>query len=342
MLAILRSSQQQPPVEIKEVPEPTPVHDEALVEMRASSLNRGELDLLAVRDDGWRPGQDLAGVVVQAAKDGSGPPAGTRVVGLIEGGAWAQVVAAPTARLATLPDEVEFATAAALPLAGLTALRTVRLAGPVLGREVLVTGAGGGVGHLTVQLAARAGAFVTAQAAHERRDELTAYGATAAVERLHDADQQFDVILDGLGGAALKEAVALIKPGGTIVLYGGVIAAPAELTILDFIGHENATIRSFLSYASGDEASIGSDLRVLARLVAAGAIRPTIGLELPLERAPELIAAFAAGNVRGKAVLTGRDAGLAEQPGKDPETAERSRYSATPRANTLRTRRPKR
>jgi len=200
----------------------------------------------------------------------------------------------------------------------------------VLGHEVLVTGAGGGVGHLTIQLAVHAGAFVTAQAANERRDELTAYGATVVVERLPDAEQQFDVILDGLGGAALKEAVALVKPSGTIILYGGVIDAPAELTIYDFIGHENATIRGFLSYASGDDASIGSDLRVLARLVAAGTIRPRIGMELPLERAPELIAAFAAGNVRGKAVLSVRDAGLAEQPVKDPETAGRSQYSATP------------
>jgi NADPH:quinone reductase len=307
MLAIVRSSHHDPPVEITELPEPTPAHDEALIEVHASSLNRGELDLLAVRHDGWRPGEDLAGVVTRAASDGSPPAAGTRVVGLIEGGAWGQVVAAPTARLAALPDEVEFAAAAVLPLAGLTALRTVRLAGPVVGRELLVTGAGGGVGHLTVQLAAHAGAFVTAQAPNERRDDLAAYGATAVIERLHDAEQQFDVILDGLGGAALKEAVALIKPGGTIVLYGGVIAAPAELTIFDFIGHENATIRSFLSYASRDEASIGFDLNVLARLVAGGALRPAIGLELPFERVPELITAFAAGNVVGKAVLSVRN-----------------------------------
>jgi NADPH2:quinone reductase len=331
MLAIVRNSHQQPPVEIRDLPEPTPAHNEALIEVHASSLNRGELDLLSVRDDGWRPGQDVAGVVVQAARDGSGPPSGTRVVGLIEGGAWGQLVAAPTARLAPLPDEVDFGTAATLPLAGLTALRTVRLAGPVLGRELLVTGAGGGVGHLTVQLAVRAGAFVTAQAADERHHELTAQGATAVVERLQDAEQQFDVILDGLGGAALKQAVALIKPGGTIVLYGAVIPEPAELTILDFIGHENAIIRSFLSYASGDEASIGSDLRVLARLVAAEALRPAIGLELPLERAPELIAAFAAGNVRGKAVLTVRNqAAPADHTGNDPETAGRSQHWATP------------
>jgi NADPH:quinone reductase len=163
VLGLVRSGRRRPPVEIVEFDDPTPAPNEALVAVEASSLNRGELDLLQLRDDGWRPGQDLAGRVVQAAADGSSPPVGTRVVALVENGAWAEYAAVPAARLAVLPDGVETSTAAALPLAGLTALRTVRLAGPVLGRELLVLGAGGGVGHLAVQLAVGAGAFVTAQ-----------------------------------------------------------------------------------------------------------------------------------------------------------------------------------
>src|SRR6266496_3323178 len=110
--------------------------------------------LLSARPDGWRPGQDIAGVVTEAAASGEGPPAGTRVVGLAEGAAWSQRLAVPITRLAALEDTVSFEHAATLGLAGRTALRTVRLAGPLLGRSVLILGAGGGVGHLTVQLAA--------------------------------------------------------------------------------------------------------------------------------------------------------------------------------------------
>ena len=71
------------PVAIREIAEPEPKPNEALVAVQAFSLNRGELRLFQVRPEGWRPGQDIAGVVLRAAADGSGPPAGTRVVALV-------------------------------------------------------------------------------------------------------------------------------------------------------------------------------------------------------------------------------------------------------------------
>jgi NADPH2:quinone reductase len=112
----------------KEVAEPDPSHDEAVVEMRASSLNRGEVRRLATREEGTVPGWDVAGVVTQPA-DRGGPPEGARVVGLLNEGAWAQRVAVPANRLAELPDGVSFSDAATLPVAGLTALRTLAVGG---------------------------------------------------------------------------------------------------------------------------------------------------------------------------------------------------------------------
>src|SRR5436190_4642955 len=109
MLALVNTPSAPITVELNEVPEPVPMADEALVEVHAFSLNRGELALLAGRPEGWRPGQDVAGVVVQAAADGSGPGKGTRVVALVDGAGWAQRVAAPTARMAALSDNVGFA-----------------------------------------------------------------------------------------------------------------------------------------------------------------------------------------------------------------------------------------
>ncbi|GAC1398782.1 MAG: hypothetical protein NVSMB49_07510 [Ktedonobacteraceae bacterium] len=105
-------------VELRDVPEPTAPPNEAIIEVHAFSLNRGELSLLAHRPEGWRPGQDIAGTVVKAAADGSGPKAGTRVVGLVDGAGWAQRVNAPMTRIAELPEAVSFATAATLPVAG--------------------------------------------------------------------------------------------------------------------------------------------------------------------------------------------------------------------------------
>ena len=128
-----------------EVPVPVPHPGEALVAVEAYSVNRGETLLLERPREGWRPGKDLAGTVVRAATDGRGPVAGARVVG--------------------------HPPAAALPLAGLTALRMVRSAGSLAGRRLLVTGASGGVGHYVVELAARAGAEVSALCASAERGE---------------------------------------------------------------------------------------------------------------------------------------------------------------------------
>ena len=115
MLAFVNTPSAPLPVALREVADPQPAADEALVEVHAFAVNRGELFLLAMRPEGWRPGQDVAGVVVQAAADSSGPKAGTRVVALVDGGGWAQRVAAPIARMAALPDNVSFASAAPSP-----------------------------------------------------------------------------------------------------------------------------------------------------------------------------------------------------------------------------------
>src|ERR1700689_4325073 len=171
MLAVVNTPGGAAPVAVREVPEPEPAANEAVVAVHAFSLNRGEMRLFQVRPEGWRPGQEIAGVGLHQAADGSGPAAGTRVVCLTDWEGWAERAAVPSHRMAALPHNVSFAAAAALPVAGLTALRTLRHGAPLLGKRVLIAGAAGGVGHLAVQLAARSGAHVTAGA---RRPERTA------------------------------------------------------------------------------------------------------------------------------------------------------------------------
>src|SRR5438067_5254541 len=152
------------PVELRD-----PDRDEVGVRVTAISLNRGETRrALQVAEPGWRPGWDFAGIVETAAADGSGPKAGSRVVGLLPSGAWAERVNCRSHAVAALPDGCSDAQAATLPVAGLTALHALRQGGLLLGRKVLVDGASGGVGHLACQLALAAGAEVWGQI---RRDE---------------------------------------------------------------------------------------------------------------------------------------------------------------------------
>src|SRR3954452_5503196 len=149
---------------LSDVAEPVPSPCEALVQVRTTSLNRGEVLDLARLPDGSLAGWDVAGVVEQSAADGRGPARGTRVVGLVRTGAWAQLVAVPTASLVVIPAGVSFAQAATLPSAGLTALTALELAGSRVASRVLITGASGGVGRFVVQLAYQGGADVTAVA----------------------------------------------------------------------------------------------------------------------------------------------------------------------------------
>jgi hypothetical protein len=163
------------------------------------------------------------GVIERAAADGSGPPEGTRVVGLVDSGAWARFAAIPTNRLTAVPDEVSDAQAATLPTAGLTALRALQLGGLVLGKRVLITGANGGVGRIAIQLARESGASVTGlvRDAAASQELLRGLGAAEVVETISG---DFDLIVEGVGGATFGDAIEHLAPRGIVVN----IATPSD------------------------------------------------------------------------------------------------------------------
>src|SRR5947208_14739232 len=275
MLALVNTPAGNAPVELRQVPEPAPGLHEALVAVQAFSLNRGELRSFRNNEEGWIPGQDISGIVLRQAADGSGPPAGTRIVALMDEFGWAERAAVPTQRIAVLPDTVSFAAAAALPVAGLTALRTLRHGAPLLGKRVLITGAAGGGGHLAVQLAARSGARVTAVAGRkERAVGLRGLGATDVVVGIEQAPGRFGLILESAGGASLTAAIERIAARGTIVVYGNSSGEPTAINFRDFAEHQNARIQAFHYFTSEPEERFGPDLAVLAGLIADGSLKP--------------------------------------------------------------------
>jgi NADPH2:quinone reductase len=287
----------------RERPEPEPAPHEVVVAVRAYAVNRGELRLLEDRPDGWAPGQDVAGVVAAAAADGSGPPEGARVVGLADGGGWSERVAVPTHRVAVLPDAVDFAQAAGLPVAGLTALRALETGGRLLGRRVLVTGASGGVGSFAVQLARAAGAHVTGHVSGEHRiEDVRALGADAVITAIDEDAGPFDLVLDGVGGPVLLDAVHRLAPGGTATAYG--VAGGREPTPLHFFDFAPlARLIGFFIYGT-DERTFGRDLGVLAGLVADGRLTVPRGVEADWTETATALDALRERRVAGKVVLT--------------------------------------
>jgi NADPH:quinone reductase-like Zn-dependent oxidoreductase len=291
-------------VDFAELAEPVPGDTEAVVEVGAMAINRGELRLLAARPQGWRPGQDVAGIVVRAADDGSGPAEGSRVVAWPEQAGWAQRVAVPTSHLAILAPQVTLQEAATLPVAGVTALRALRVGGDLLGRKVLITGAAGGVGRFAVELAARAGGVVTGVAADAARAAgLEELGADNVVHDVDKAEGPFDLILEGAGGSSLEAAVRLVAPRGDIVVFGNSSDTPASISFGDFRGKAGARITAFFVYESGEPPTFGEDLQLLADMIADGSLHPQIGLQASWTKANSVFEAFARRQVIGKAVL---------------------------------------
>ena len=275
MLAVVNTPGSPAPVELREVPEPRLAPNEALVEVRAFSLNRGELRLFQTRPEGWRPGQDISGVVLQRAADSSGPEAGARIVALTDNAGWAARAAVPSHRMAVLPDNVRFEEAAALPVAGLTALRTLRHGAPLLGKRVLITGAAGGVGHMAVQIASRSGASVTAIVGGPERGRHLR-GAAAIVHGMDLAQGRFALILESAGGPSLTAAMARIEAKGTIVIFGNSSGEPTSINFRDFAERPNARIQSFSYFTSEAEERFAPDLALLAALVGDGSLKPAL------------------------------------------------------------------
>ena len=293
------------PVELRD-----PDRDEVAVRVSWISLNRGETRrALQQAEPGWRPGWDFVGTVEAAAADGSGPGPGTRVVGILPSGAWAERVNCRSHAVAALPDAVGNAEAATLPVAGLTALHALRQGGLLLGRKVLVDGASGGVGHLACQLATAAGAQVWG---HVRREEQRAavaewcssgvvLGRELAAARPHGP---FWLILDSLGGSALGAALGMLQPSGTCVTFGVSVAANTSFESRDFFATGGVRLYGltlFYELMSVERAGIG--LALLAELVAAKKLRPKVAIEARWEEIGTIARRLIDREFTGKAVL---------------------------------------
>lgn len=295
-------------LKLNDIPDPVPFSSQAMVQVKAISLNLGEVKRARRSEPGTLLGWDVAGDIIAAAPDGSGPAVGARVVGIVNGGGWAERVAVHTSEMAVLPENVSYETAATLPVAGMTALYSLEQAGQLLGRRVLVTGASGGVGLFGIQLAKLSGATVTALVRRESNVPVARdAGADHVVvgERADGAAAfgKYHCILDSVGGDVLADCLTLLVRGGTLVSYGISANEQATINAGDFFRTGRSNYYGLYLFTEFGRRPAWDGLETLLRLVSADGLKTHINAEAEFAELGILAERLFNREIAGKAVL---------------------------------------
>jgi NADPH:quinone reductase-like Zn-dependent oxidoreductase len=306
-------------LELAEVERPRLEPDRVLVRVRASSVNpfdwhmlRGEPYLVRLTDGLRRPkqhvrGVDVAGVVEEVGAEVTGLEPGDEVFGGAVG-AMADYALGRVRNLAPKPAGITFEQAAAVSIAGHTALQALRDRGRLRdGQTVLVNGAAGGVGTFAVQIAKAYGANVTGVCSTRNVELVRSLGADGVVDyTLEDfsrAGRRYDLIVDNVGNRPLRAFRRALEPKGTLVLVGGrpgnwigpLLPPLKALVVSPFVGQK---LLPMLTKQNRD------DLLVLKELIESGKVTPVVDRTYPLGDAAEAFRYVEAGHAPGKVVLT--------------------------------------
>lgn len=310
------------PPRLGELPDPVAGPGELLIEVKAAGVNHAEPMQLAGRyppppGESEVPGLECAGVVAAVAEGVEGWRPGDRAMALLAGGGHADLVAVPAGQAMPIPEDLSFVEAAAVPEAGLTAwTHMVAEGGLAAGETVLVTGATGGVGSFSVQLAAALGATVLAAGRDRRRLEpLRDLGADHLVvldDDLPGAVRQAtggrgaDLALDLVGGEHLPRVLASLAPGGRLVLIGLLAGARAEIDLARVLRHHLRLIGSTLRPRSREEKAklVAAFAGFALPRLADGRLRPLVDRVFPFGEAADAYEALTDGGGVGKVVLS--------------------------------------
>jgi NADPH:quinone reductase-like Zn-dependent oxidoreductase len=308
-------------IKLEDVEKPTPKQDEVLVKVHAASVNAYDWHLLTadiflvrlmggglLKPKNTRLGADIAGQVEAVGGNVKQFQPGDEVYGEIGGsdsGGFAEYATTPERALALKPANLSFEEAAAVPMAGMTALQGLRDQGHIQpGQKVLINGASGGVGTFSVQVAKVFGAEVTAVCSTGNQEQARALGADHVIDYTQEDftrnGQEYDLILAANGYhpiAAYKRALA---PQGIYVMAGGTPAQMFQAMLLgSWYSEKGGKQLGGLSAKTSQK-----DLDTLKELIEAGKIFPAIDRRYPLSETAEALRYLGAGHARAKIVIT--------------------------------------
>lgn len=303
------------------IAKPEIADDEVLIRVHAAGVNpldkhylHGTPYLLRLSNGFGAPedpafGVDMAGVIEKVGANVEGFKVGDEVFGGA-GGAFAQYVRKKAAGgLALKPASLSFEQAAAIPIAGVTALQALRDKGKLqAGQHVLINGASGGVGSYAVQIAKAMGARVTGVCSTGNVAMVRALGADAVIdytqENYTESTERFDVIVDMVGSQSLSDSLKVLKPDGALVLVGstemnnwwGPLARPTRAKLMSLYRSER--IEPMLASLES------ADLAQLAKWAEAGLLRSEIERRYPLAQTADALRHMETGRTRGKVIIS--------------------------------------
>jgi NADPH:quinone reductase-like Zn-dependent oxidoreductase len=303
---------------VEDVAEPVAEAGEVVVRVRAAGVNAGDWRLTRGRPYVARPmmgglrgpnppvrGWDLAGVVETVGEEVDDLEPGDEVFGS-SGATFADLASADSTRLAPKPPGLSFVDAAAIPVAGISALQSLRKAEVRPGQRVLVHGAAGGVGTFAVQLAKLAGAEVTGVCGARKSEFVASLGADHVVDYTQTdftrERERYDVIVDNVGNRSLRSMRRVLAPDGTLVVVGGghgSILGPLRTFAAVFVMNRLVRQRLMPFLAKPNRA----DLSELANHAVEGRLRVVVDRTYPFAQAPEAIAYVESGHPSGKVVV---------------------------------------
>jgi NADPH:quinone reductase len=307
-------------VRIEDIPPPALAAGQLRVRIGAAAVNYPDVLLVASQYQvsvpvPFVPGSEFAGTVLEAGAGAGDYAAGDRVMGTMMVGAFAQEAVVPASSVTRIPPGVDDRSAAAFSVAHRTAYHALRSFATIApGEELIVLGAGGGVGLAAVQLGVILGATVTAVASTQAKlTAAAAQGATRLVShRESDLRQALrealpgggDAVIDPVGGGLAEPALRALRWGGRFVTVGYAAGAvprvPLNLVLLKGSRIAGFQLRDFAAHAPGE---LRRNEAELLALLAGGRALPHIGATFPLSEAAAALRQVAGGNAIGKVVL---------------------------------------